>query len=261
MFPKIDSISAIEKFTVTSGALRVTDPCYALDTWCSGQLENVLNGVWHAWVGYYKDLDDQRHWAGFIEREREDLKRQRENFAKLVKEQGGEVTEEALDLTFKIQEQHIAKREAEMKACPGRVAYISILHESQFPEAFPDGYGAHIECFKPEGYEKADLHVGVDSGQAGFFDLVKYTEAQSDHHFASCRGDSPIFEAFYESCGKHTLDESKSFGAIEFGAVSQSGYGDGGYDCFAKRDESGAVTAAFILFIGSDEVDEDFSEE
>jgi len=37
-------------FEVTSGALRVTDPCYDLDTWCAGTIGNVVNGSWNAYV-------------------------------------------------------------------------------------------------------------------------------------------------------------------------------------------------------------------
>lgn len=34
------------KFTVSSGSIRATDPCYGTDTWCAGTIENVLNGEW-----------------------------------------------------------------------------------------------------------------------------------------------------------------------------------------------------------------------
>jgi hypothetical protein len=35
-------------FEITSGAMRLTDPCYDLDVWCAGDLENVRNGKWFA---------------------------------------------------------------------------------------------------------------------------------------------------------------------------------------------------------------------
>ena len=36
------------EFVVASGKLIVSDPCYDTDVWCRGELENVLNGTWHA---------------------------------------------------------------------------------------------------------------------------------------------------------------------------------------------------------------------
>ena len=35
-------------FEVVSGRLAVSDPCYDTDVWCRGELENVMNGIWHA---------------------------------------------------------------------------------------------------------------------------------------------------------------------------------------------------------------------
>jgi len=35
-------------FEVTSGAIVCSDPCYTLDTWCMGIVENVKNGTWVA---------------------------------------------------------------------------------------------------------------------------------------------------------------------------------------------------------------------
>lgn len=33
-------------FEITSGAARITDPCYSKDTWCSGVITNVQTGTW-----------------------------------------------------------------------------------------------------------------------------------------------------------------------------------------------------------------------
>ena len=40
----------IGSFEVTSGKLRVTDPCYDRDTRCAGTIENALKGWWNASV-------------------------------------------------------------------------------------------------------------------------------------------------------------------------------------------------------------------
>lgn len=39
-----------QTFEVTSGAVRATDPCYDLNTWCAGTIDNVLNGTWEVEV-------------------------------------------------------------------------------------------------------------------------------------------------------------------------------------------------------------------
>jgi len=38
------------QFMVVSGNVRVTDPCYDADTWCSTNVNNVKNGTWNAFV-------------------------------------------------------------------------------------------------------------------------------------------------------------------------------------------------------------------
>lgn len=85
------------------------------------------------------------------------------------------------------------------------------------------------------------IHVGVDSGQAGFFDAERYPSDGSDD------------EAFYNLCGDHTLG-FRSAGVIDFGAVASSGFGDGGYQCFVDSKE--VATAARIVFIDKDYEDD-----
>jgi hypothetical protein len=53
-------IKNIGQFKVTSGALRVTDPCYSKDTWCAGTVKNVLNGTWEAEI---VKTDDTQGWG------------------------------------------------------------------------------------------------------------------------------------------------------------------------------------------------------
>jgi hypothetical protein len=39
-----------QTFEVTSGAVRATDPCYGMDTWCAGTITDVVNGTWEVEV-------------------------------------------------------------------------------------------------------------------------------------------------------------------------------------------------------------------
>ena len=49
-------------FEVSSGALRVTDPCYDMDARGAGTLENVVNGIWDAHI----DEDVNRSFVLYI---------------------------------------------------------------------------------------------------------------------------------------------------------------------------------------------------
>ena len=40
--------NSLVEFEVTSGVLRVSDPCYERDTWCAGTIEPAIEGYWTA---------------------------------------------------------------------------------------------------------------------------------------------------------------------------------------------------------------------
>ena len=93
-----------------------------------------------------------------------------------------------------------------------------------------------------------DIDVGVDSGQAGFFQDSKYPESMEEFEFDND-------ETFYAKCGNATLNTTEHAGIIDdFGVVSSSGYGDGSYVCYTKELD-GVVVVAKIVFI-SDEIEE-----
>lgn len=246
---KIIGYAKPQPFEITSGKMIVTDPCYDKQTWCQAKLENVKIGKWWATVEY-SDEDD---WGD-------------------------------------------------------RVAQIWVWHDSL-------GIDNPGRDFPPcDEYIPAD--IGVDSGQAGFFDLDKYPDdPHKDDAFydAVCKltlagipfsvleevGVYPMTDLdklsdeqkanrastdyddrnlyymsqFVGKDGKENKDSSKlakalelhgslgSFGVLPFGAVSSSGYGDGGYNLFVESDEEGFVVAARIEFIvesnDEDEDDED----
>lgn len=232
--------SDTQPFTVTSGALRVTDPYYSVDTWCSGQIDNVKNGNWLARVGYYRDEYDIEMSKKSIQRDFDEENRSNERWfsddPKLV-EHYHQKNQKEYD-----------KRIAELAAYKGRPAYIRIAYETNADEL--------MSAF--DEYELLAIDVGVDSGQAGFFDLAHYTEALSDE--TTKRSDrGPKFESFYDSVGDLTCGDD-SFGTIAFGAVASSGYGDGSYSAYAKRNDDGELIGAIIVFIGECE-DEDGDDE
>lgn len=56
----IDEVdSKKQTFTINSGKVRITDPCYDMDTWCAGDIENVRNGKWLAFI----HTSDENVWG------------------------------------------------------------------------------------------------------------------------------------------------------------------------------------------------------
>lgn len=98
-------------------------------------------------------------------------------------------------------------------------------------------------------FRKADFVIGVDSGQAGFFDKAFYGKdagidpASLETDFS---GWGEGFSLFYKACCDNTL--RREGGVLHCGAVSNSGYGDGGYSGYYHATD-GKVDMAFIQFI------------
>lgn len=115
-----------------------------------------------------------------------------------------------------------------------RVSRIIAWHES-------NRNGAFSFCTK-----MYSVDIGVDSGQAGFFDYDKYPADPRDE----------INEReFYTPVSDLTL--ASDFGTIDFGAVSSSGFGDGGYDLYVDKNDSGEAIAVWIEFIAEETNPED----
>lgn len=113
--------------------------------------------------------------------------------------------------------------------------------------------------------------VGVDSGQAGFFDHAYYRDDNSlgdsplDQDIMEHRGDEPG-EKFYAACCHLTHTEGYpyfTFGTIPYGAVSSSGWGDGSYVCKGLFDTvtGGEYVAFAIIFIEDYNYDDDGEED
>ena len=84
-----------------------------------------------------------------------------------------------------------------------------------------------------------NAEIGVDSGQAGIFDNQTYQGRIED-------GDE------YERISSHTLNGSLA-GCVEYGCVSSSGFGDGGYILFGAHVDNRLVYA-HIIYMYDDKV-------
>ena len=52
----------IGEFKSPTGHLVISDPCYRLDTWCSGKIENAVPGTWLAHI----TSGDVRYWGARV---------------------------------------------------------------------------------------------------------------------------------------------------------------------------------------------------
>ena len=93
-----------------------------------------------------------------------------------------------------------------------------------------------------------DCVIGVDNGQAGFFNDDYYAENQGGDF-----GD--ISTLFGLAC---SLTMSKNHGGImqEKGVVSETGFGDGSYSLYVGKNKAGKIVSASIIFIADDELEE-----
>lgn len=103
-----------------------------------------------------------------------------------------------------------------------------------------------------------DAQIGVDSGQAGIFDLPTYRNNDIIDHsdFLSPARQAEEGEKWYSACCDITLAK-QSAGVLTGGAVSSTGYGDGGYNLYAVVDDKGQITAIKIVYIGDGEEEEE----
>lgn len=148
--------------------VRVSDPCYGTNVWCSGELDNVKAG------DYYVMADVKKTDWGI------------------------------------------------------RVCSLAVFNV--------DSMGAKdLTDFN----EQVSFEVGVDSGQAGIYDVEYYNK----YHTTDEADD-----IWYDEICNLTLSK-KLYGTTENCAVSRSGYGDGGYDCFVCRNKEGQIVGIRIVFI------------
>lgn len=157
----------------------VSDPCYELDTWCAGTLNNVLPGE------YICDIAKKHNKWG------------------------------------------------------NRVSHLYAIHS--------DYNNIKLNDIN----EAQDFEVGVDSGIAGIFDYDYYALnhlGKSDYWYKQ-----HICNAFYPNWRYEGIDIIHTHNK---GVASNSGFGDGSYTCFVKRNEEGQIIAIMIEYISDDEDEE-----
>ena len=107
---------------------------------------------------------------------------------------------------------------------------------------------------KPSPYdvrwEKLDITVGVDAGQAGIFDeeYFKCDPSVNGVKRMGGKNNSPICidDPWYSICCDRSMSDNQA-GVIPYGCNSSSGYGDGSYTAY-KIEQDGKTVAIMIDF-------------
>lgn len=135
----------------------------------------------------------------------------------------------------------------------------------------PGDYNAKMEKISDEGYwgervsrliinhkDYPDINpnifvsdrIGVDSGQAGFFDDNYYKENQG--------GEFDNYDSFYGKICRLTLSDNQGGIIDNKGIVSSSGYGDGNYELYIGKNRDNKVVSACLVFIDDEDNEKDF---
>ena len=131
-----------------------------------------------------------------------------------------------------------------------RVAYLIAWHEDT-KEPNPE----------TTGWNKREIDVGVDSGQAGIFDDYHFKVDESIKGVERIGKEEAICvdEPWYSICCDRTLSDVGA-GVIPFGCVSSTGYGDGSYEA-SSLEKDGEVVAIMIDYGLDYDEDEEIEEE
>ena len=208
-------------FEVNSDQLVVSDPCYDLGVVCAGIIKDPKKG---RWLTNIVVVSDQSDWGG-------------------------------------------------------HVAELNSFHD--------DHYHNRNLIF----WKNCNFKVGVDSGQAGMFDLPVFKNKELKEPYVQAgkkeyndRNTLHLIDAlhlievtrgtlfnklaeilaqppkttndWYEMCCDKTFSDQGA-GTIPGGVVSSSGIGDGTYNAFYAKDETGLVVAVKIVFISENGTEEE----
>lgn len=135
-----------------------------------------------------------------------------------------------------------------------RVDKLLVVHEDYM---LPRSIRQHSRINgKPEfDWEVHPEEIGVDSGQAGIFDMKSYRVDGIDMQVPEKTYDGKIFnlpieekgDEWYNKICKFTLSKEK-WGSYESGVVCSSGFGDGGYTLYVSKSNDGKIVAMMIDF-------------
>lgn len=236
---------------IESGSVRVSDPRYTLDVWCAGTIENVVPGEYQCFE--FKGNFPHDYGEGKMNDERVAAIEMR-----LVNDKRKEpIYSEKTDIDVGV--------DSGQAGFYDTAYFTNVMENSRAAEAWYEKVcdltykewwdHKNIETLlTPEVLEKIKnkLFISKDAeyrakyGPETLMVLDAHYEAQPetmDNLLKLIIGnfDPEYRSTFHAEMRSGTIDDK--------GFVASSGFGDGGYDCYVSRNESGQVDALLIVFI------------
>lgn len=214
-------------FSVDSGKLRATDPCYDPETWCAGTIENVRNGLWHVRAKYHEEGKWHRRVAELIVVHESYKDQEIENDAwQKMKFEGGVDSGQFGFFDFgpwlAMQQDRGIGEYGDENSFYGKIC--TLTHD---PEV--SCYGSYVGA-----KQMAEMYPDNASYKEQLERYTKQWEEEQERRY-----------------------NHPQMGVIRYGVASSSGWGDGGYSVYAHYDTNGEVVGARVVFI-SDEPEDDF---
>lgn len=227
-------------FQVNCGSLRATDPSKAHDEESAGTLSGVKNGKWYACV-------QSEHYAPYVEASKKWHAERLDQVVRTLDE--NKDYDMARYLVVSDLSEAVRMYKSSALSC-GPLNFLHIQHVS-YKQPISDSL---------DGFEELDFTVDVESGLAGFFDLDWFLSKHpapapgpfslawfEDVEQEDAYSVEPVWQKFYDHICEITL-ESTRFGTCDEAAIAYAT--NGGYRCFAKRDEHGEIICARMMFDG-----------
>lgn len=200
-----------------SDKVMVSDPCYGLNTWCQGVVENVLSGEYECKVGF-SDEDIFGMRVADIEVVHKDY------------------VDQFLDYRAE---------EFEVGVDSGTAGIFDYKYYKRYHTDRSEA--KHVN---DEWYDKVFTLTYVHEKNPNY-EPFKCNYDDEDHFdkWKAYEKDWTRSEPYLSHFDGNTIDG--------LGLVSSSGYGDGGYTCWTAKNDEGKVIAIRVEFIGEYDEDED----
>lgn len=227
---KNKEIVELGKFEIESGVIRVSDPCYDKDTWCSGTI-NGKKGTWNAFV----TLSDEDAWGERVS-----------ELSALHSDYG------VLDGVWELTEIDGGVDSGQMGIFDDKYYQDESIVTDELLEY-------NSEMYMP-GSDFLGIKDRIIVSKSESFLSKKRMEQDNEKWYSMCCGKTL---GVLTEPGEYEKDDMmiKSYqgGIVPYGCVSRSGYGDGGYPVYVMKvnDEVVGIKVVFI----SDEESETENEE
>lgn len=200
--------------------VMVSDPCYGLNTWCQGIVENVLLGDYECKVGF-SDEGDWGNRVADIEVIHKDYLDKFLDYSAEEFEVGVDSGQAGIFDYEYYKKYHTDRNESEH------------VDDDWYDKVFTLTYVSE----KNPNYERFNWDI---DGEDYYETIKRHKEYEKDWNRSS------LYLSHFDG---NTIDG--------LGFVSSSGYGDGGYTCWTAKNDEGKVIAIRVEYIGEYDDEED----